>query len=141
MPQAVSGFNLLEALIVLLVLSLVSTLSVPPLLEASSRLRLLMAARELASVLRLAKFYAIRHSAHVAVRFQAGPAGGVSFALYRDSDGDGVRTSDIDAGVDPRVTPDRRLAYLGGSVRFGFPAGPVPLDHSSWKKRPTEWTF
>ena len=52
----------------------------------------------------------------------------VTFALYRDGDGDGVSTADIGPGVDPEVGRRRRLAHLGSDVRLGFPPGRPPPD-------------
>ncbi len=62
------------------------------------------------------------------VKFRPQPRRGVTFTLYRDGDGDGVRTADIRTGVDPALQPPRRLTHLGGGVRFGFPPGPAPRD-------------
>jgi len=42
--------------------------------------------------------------------------------------GNGVRTTEIDAGVDPQLTPLRWFAYLGPHVSLGFPPGIVPRD-------------
>ena len=47
------------------------------------------------------------------------------------ADGDGVLTKDINAGVDPAVTPAIRLSQLGRGLGLGFPPGPPPPDPSS----------
>ena len=59
----------------------------------------------------------------------------MQWALYRDGDGDGVRSDDITAGTDPRVTPLRRLAHLGAGVRLGFPPDVVPRDPGDPRRR------
>lgn len=97
--------------------------TVPPILDASRRLRLATAAAEVSRVLHLARSHAVRHSAHVGVRFSPDPATGrVTWTLYRDGDGDGVRSPDVARGIDPPVGPaERTLAHFGRGVRFGFP--------------------
>ncbi len=121
------GFQLIELVIVLALAAILTTLAVPPLLSASSELRLQLAAYELVGVLRTARAFAVLRSANVAVKFRTGPKG-VTFSLYRDGDGDGVLNRDIDAGTDPEVAPARPLVYVGGGVKFGFPPGAAPRD-------------
>lgn len=107
----------------------------PPLLEATARTRVRLAAAEVAGVLYEARSYAVLHSANVAVKFRAGGDGGVDWSLYRDADGDGVLNQDIESGVDPRVGPARQLAHLGRQVRVGFPPGPAPRDPGDPRRR------
>lgn len=126
-----NGFQLVELLVALAVLGSLLTLGAPPLLRTSGDLRLHLAAQELAGALKLARSYAVRHSANVAVKFRTGTDGQVTFTLYRDGDGDGVLTRDIDSGVDPEVGRPRRLSNLGRGFGFGFPPGPPPPDPSS----------
>jgi type II secretory pathway pseudopilin PulG len=125
------GFQLVELIVVLALLACLLTFGVPPLLQSAADLRLRMAAGELVGVLRTAKAYAIRHDANVAVKFRTGKDGSVTFTLYRDADGDGVLTKDINAGVDPAASPAIRLSQLGRRLGFGFPPGPPPSDPSS----------
>lgn len=125
------GFSLAELLAVLALLGTLLTLAAPPLLRISGDLRVRLAAEELVQVLRLARAYAVRNSANVAVKFRTSKDGAVTFTLYRDGDGDGVLTRDIDKGVDPQVGPPRRLSNLGRGVGFGFPPGPPPTDPGS----------
>jgi type II secretory pathway pseudopilin PulG len=131
MNSSMKGFQLAELTVVLAVLAFLVTLGAPPLLRASGDLRLRLAADELVSVLRLARSWAVRHSANVAVKFRTDRDGTVTFTLYRDGDGDGVLNRDIDAGVDPQVEPPRRLSNLGRGFGFGFPPGPPPPDPGS----------
>ena len=125
------GFTLLELLVTLAVLVSLLAIGAPPLLQISGDLRLRLAADELVAVLQTARVYAVRHSANVAVKFRTAPHGEVTFTLYRDGDGDGVLTRDIDSGVDPQVSPPQRLSQLGRGFGFGFPPGPPPRDPSS----------
>lgn len=122
------GATLLELMVVLAIVAVVAATTAPSLLRLSRSLRLSMAANEVVGVLRLARSSAIQNSTNVGVKFRVDDHGRVGFALYRDGDGDGVRTGDIESGVDLEVTAGRTLAHLGGHVRFGFPAGIVPRD-------------
>lgn len=135
MRRRAAGFNLLETLVVLAILGLVAAAGLPGLLRWSSAQRVRLAATEIAGTLRTARAYAVRHSARVAVKFRTDDQGAVTFTLYRDGNGDGVRTRDIERGVDPRVEPPRRLAHLGRAVRFGFPPGPAPRDPGDPRRR------
>jgi type II secretory pathway pseudopilin PulG len=121
------GFQLLELTAVLAITSLLALITVPGLLRASARLRVDAAARELVSVMRHSRSYAVRHSAYVGLKFytdQPQPTWG----LYRDGDGDGLRSDDIADGTDPPVEPVRPLRHFGARVGFGFRPGQPPTD-------------
>ena len=122
------GFQLFELLIVLTILGLLGTAGIPRVLDWTRSLKEDLAAHELVGALRLARSYAIRHSAKVGLKFRPGKGSRVTFTLYRDGDGDGVRTVDIDSGVDPPVGLSRELVHFGSQARFGFPPGYVPRD-------------
>ena len=125
---AARGFSLLDLLVTLVVIAIAAALGVPELFRSSERLRLALGAGEIASSLRMARLYALRHSANVAIKFATAADGVVTYALFRDDDGDGVRTADIEGGVDPQVEPWRPLDNLGRGVGFGFPPGALPPD-------------
>jgi type II secretory pathway pseudopilin PulG len=129
------GFQLLEALVCLAALGLLLTLAAAPLLRLSAATRVRAAAAEMAGVLRTAKSHAIARSANVGVKFRTRADHTVVWTLYRDGDGDGVLSADIDAGIDPAVSPEQRLAEFGNTVRFGFPPGPAPRDPSDPRRR------
>lgn len=127
-PHSQSGFQLLELLVGLVILGLFATLLTPALLRSSAGLRVRLAATEIAGVLRRARSTAIVRSAKVAVKFRTRGDGRVTYTLYRDGDGDGVLTRDIDRGIDPPVTAPRALVHVGADVHFGFPPGPPPRE-------------
>lgn len=135
MRASEQGFNLLELLVILAILAILLAIAAPPLFELSGDLRVRLAAQDLLGTLRLARAYAIRHSANVAVRFDEDDSGRVTFALYRDGDGDGVLNKDIAAGVDPELVRPRLLAHFGRGVAFGFPPGPPARDPGSPSRR------
>lgn len=130
-----AGFQLIELIVVLALLTLLLTWWVPQLLTMSRRLRVEMAAHELMSALRTARSTAVRRGANVGVKFHVEESGRVLYGLYRDGDGDGVRTRDIERGVDPAEGPLRELVHLGAHVGFGFPDGPAPRDPGNPRRR------
>lgn len=121
------GFTLLELLAVLAILAVVMALGVPAILDATARLRVNLAAVEAATTLRLARMTAVRSRTYVAVRF-ARHDGVVTWAMYGDGDGDGVRARDVRSGVDPELQAPLALRRTGGSVRLGFPPGKPPRN-------------
>lgn len=130
-----AGYTLVDLVVTLAVLALGATLAAPPLLRASSGLVTRLAAQEIAVTLAHARAYAIRHSTKVGLKFRVAADGSVTWALYRDGDSDGVRTADIDSGVDPRLTPVRSLVHFGRTARLGFPDGAAPSDPSDPRRR------
>lgn len=125
-----AGFTLVDLVVTLAVLSLAATLAAPPLLRASSGLVTRLAAEEVAVALEQARAFSIRHSMKVGLKFHVAADGAVAWALYRDGDGDGVRTNDIESGTDPRLTTRRSLVHFGRTARLGFPDGEAPRDPS-----------
>jgi type II secretory pathway pseudopilin PulG len=130
-----NGWTLLECVTGAALAGLLLTIGLPPLLRASGELRLRAATREITSTLRLARSWAIRHSMNAAVKFRTAADGTVTYALYRDGDGDGVLNRDITAGIDPEVMAPRPLANIGRDVRFGFPPGKPPRDPGDPRRR------
>ncbi len=128
------GFQMVQMIVSAALVLLTATLVVPPLLRLAGSGRVSLATGELTGVLRLARAHAVRHSTHVGVKFVI-EGERVRWALYRDGDGDGVRTRDIDSGVDPPMGPLHELAHLGRHVRFGFPPGPPPRDPGDPSRR------
>jgi type II secretory pathway pseudopilin PulG len=129
------GFSLAELVVNLTLITLVAAIGVPPALELASGLRLHLAAQELGGTLRLARSEAARRGFNVAVKFRPGTAGGTTYTLYRDGNGNGVLNADINSGADPAVSQPRPLQYLGSRMHFGFPAGRRVRDPSA----PRQW--
>jgi hypothetical protein len=125
-----AGFSLIELLVFLAVFGTVTTLGLPPFANWLAGLRVELAAGEVAGALQMARLYAVRHHRNVAVKFRTGADGTVTWSLYRDGDGDGVRNRDLDRGIDPEERAERPLGHFGVVARFGFPPGPLPRDPS-----------
>ncbi|MCP5109820.1 MAG: hypothetical protein GY953_03175, partial [bacterium] len=123
-----AGQTLLELLLRLAIVGIATAFSVPPLFNLVAGLRVELAAGEIAGALQMARLYAVRSNVNVAVKFRTDAGGQVTYTLYKDGDGDGVRSRDIDSGTDPEERAERPLAHLGRDVRFGFPPGPAPRE-------------
>jgi prepilin-type N-terminal cleavage/methylation domain-containing protein len=128
------GASLVELLLVLAIAGILIGLGTPPLLEASRRQRLNLAAAEVRSSFALARALAIRHGVNAAVKFQV-LDGKLAFTLFRDGDGDGVLNADIRSGVDPPHGPPHFLVIAGSDIRFGFPPGRAPRDPGDPSRR------
>jgi type II secretory pathway pseudopilin PulG len=129
-----AGYQLLEAIVGTAIVMIMAGLLMPPLLRLADGRRVRLAAAELTGILRQARSNAIRYNCNVGVKFLVDDDR-VRWALYRDGDGDGVRTRDIDSGVDPPLGLPRTLTHLGRHVRFGFPPGQPPRDPGDPRRR------
>lgn len=123
------GFTLIELLVVLAILAVVMTFAVPAVLDATARMRVNLAAVEAATALRLARMTAVRSRTYVAIRFERHD-GVLTWAMYGDGDGDGVRARDIRSGIDPELQAPLPVRRTGASVHLGFPPGKPPRDPS-----------
>lgn len=121
------GFQLLHLLVALTAAGILAVTAVPALFHWTASLRTRLAAGEVSTALYLTRSAAVRHGAYVGVKFRV-DGDRYTYRLYRDGDGDGVRTADIEDGTDPPLGPPQLMRHLGAGVRFGFPPGPPPTD-------------
>lgn len=136
MSDSREGASLLELLVFLIIFGIVSAVSLPMILHSAARIRVELAAQEIAGVLHLARISAVRGNAKVAVKFGTAPSGQVTYALYRDANGNGVRNREIVSGLDPEIRPPVVLSHFGRRVRFGFPRDVTPpRDPGNARKR------
>jgi len=129
------GFQLLELMVALAVGALLLSMVAPPVMRLSGELRLRLAAEEVVAAMRIARSTAVLRCANVALKFRPRADGRSTWALYRDGDGDGVVTKDIEKGVDPQIAPPVRLEQIGDRVRFGFPPGRPARDPGNPRAR------
>jgi hypothetical protein len=112
-----------------------TAVAIPETLTTIDASRALAAARYVSSRAALARMQAVTRSATVAVRFDRDDVG-FRLASYADGNYNGVRTRDIEAGVDKVVDPSVRLFELFPGVDFalvidGIAGDPIQLGASA----------
>jgi prepilin-type N-terminal cleavage/methylation domain-containing protein len=113
------GFTILELLFVIAIAGTLTTIAVPQGLRALDDFRTRAAARYLAQRIADARLSAIRRSASHGLRFEpASPDYRVS--LVADGNGNGLRTSEIQRGIDRPLTEPELLGWHFPDVIFGI---------------------
>ena len=128
------AYTLMELIVIGTIVSLLAAVTWPWMYGWSGYLRVRLAAGEVAGALAQARMAAIRHSCRVAVRFETVDDGEVRMTLYRDKDGDGVLSRDINRGVDSVYKKQRPLQGFDKRIRFGFLAGEAPVEIGSRRR-------
>ena len=122
-----NGYSLLEMLMAITLMVIVGGAAIPLANSSIDRSRAAGAAGYVAGRMTVARFEAVRRSAHVAIRFLA-QSDGYSLQTYVDGNRNGVRTSDIVSGIDVPITAIERLSYHFTGVEFGIHAGVTGID-------------
>ena len=125
-----AGYSLIELMFGLGLAATLGAVAIPQFRTGVDDLRAAGAARYLTTKLRQVRMEAVTRSKDVALQFVRGPTG-YTFAVYVDENGDGVRTRDIQSGMDRRITPIERLPDLVGGVDFGVLPGLPPVESGS----------
>jgi prepilin-type N-terminal cleavage/methylation domain-containing protein len=113
------GFTILELLFVIAIAGTLTAIAVPQGLRALDDFRTRAAARYLAQRIADARLSAIRRSASHGLRFEpASPDYRVS--LVADGNGNGLRTSEIQRGIDRPLTEPELLGWHFPDVTFGI---------------------
>ena len=121
------GFTALELLLAVAIAITVAAIAVPLTSDALDQIRTGMAARYLEGRIMDARMHAIRRSTSVALRFEA-EADDYRFAEYFDGNGNGVRSAEISAGIDPELAPRQFLRDQFAGLSFGLPANIPDID-------------
>jgi prepilin-type N-terminal cleavage/methylation domain-containing protein len=121
------GFTLLEVLLAGAIVATVLSMSVPLTTSALDEMRTSMAARYLEGRIMNARMLAVKRSASVALRFEA-VGRGYAIAEYADGNGNGVRSTEIAAGIDPPLAPRQLLHEQFPTVVFGLRANVPDVD-------------
>ena len=124
------GYSLVELMFATALVATMSALTVPGVLATIDDMRTIGAARYMSARLQRARMEAVARSASVALRFVQTPDG-YGYAVYVDGNGNGVRTSDIQRGLDREVMPLERLPDLFRGVDFGVLPGLPPVESGS----------
>jgi len=129
MPRQLSdGHSLVELLFAAGLVATVGGIAVPQMLAGLDENRALAATRYLSGRLYRARAEAVMRSADVAMRFVPAHDGGYRFAMYVDGNRNGIRTADIERGVDRRLGAMERLGDSFKGVDFGVNPGLPPVD-------------
>jgi type IV fimbrial biogenesis protein FimT len=121
------GFTLIELLLVVALTTVLVGIAVPVGGAAIDDLRTAAAARYLAGRIAASRMDAISRSRAVALRFQPSLPD-YQFGAFVDGNGNGVRSTDIVAGVDAPVGSPRRLSDDFSNVHFGLEIGMPDVD-------------
>lgn len=123
------GFSLLEVLLVTSIVATLAAVSIPVTAGALDELRTSMAARYLEARIMNARATSVKRSARIGLRFE--PAGNdCRIGEYVDGNGNGVRASDIAAGLDLEIAPVEFIGGLFPGVGFGLHSGVPDIDGS-----------
>jgi type II secretory pathway pseudopilin PulG len=123
------GYTLIELLFLISVVATVSAVAIPATRDAIDELRTAMAARSLSARLMYARIDAVKRSASVALRFE--PVGDdYRVTTVVDGNGNGVRSLEIQSGVDVPLTIAGRLRDQFPGIQFGFLPGVPDADGS-----------
>jgi hypothetical protein len=123
-PSFHRGFSSLELVVVLALGAAFVTATAAGAFQLQASLAIRSAAAEVAAAFFRARTYALTRGVTVALKFR-NDGGRYEWSLYRDGNGNGVRTSEIASGVDRSL--GLALPWLRGDVRPGILRdSPVP---------------
>lgn len=126
------GLTLFEILIILAVVSITLTVSLPALNSFLTRSALVTASHEFLYTMRGIRQMAITRNRYVGVKFTF-ENGTLYYGVFMDGDADGIRTADIRRGIDPMVKPFTPMQFSHGRIRPGILNEEIP-DISEKKK-------
>jgi type II secretory pathway pseudopilin PulG len=127
---SIPGYSLLELLFATGLMTTLAGMALPVMLAGLDEARTLGGVRYVSARLQRARMDAVARSANTAVRFVRTGAS-YAFGVYVDGNGDGVRTFDIQRGVDTAMLPDERLPDQFPGVEFGTLPNLPPVDSST----------
>jgi prepilin-type N-terminal cleavage/methylation domain-containing protein len=131
--RAQRGFSALELLFVVSLIAALAAMAIPLTSNTIDAMRTSMAASYLEARIASARIRAVRHSTRVALRFEPSRED-YAIAEYTDGNGNGIRTADIAAGIDPRLAQPQTLGEMFPGVSFGLLAG-IPGEDDSGDER------
>jgi prepilin-type N-terminal cleavage/methylation domain-containing protein len=121
------GFTILELLFAIAIAGTLTVMAVPQSLRALDDFRAHSATRYLAQRLMTARFEAIRRSTAHGLRFESTGAD-YRLSLVADGNRNGLRTADIQSGIDRTLSPPERLESHFAGVAFGIVEGVPDAD-------------
>ena len=124
------GFTLVELLFVTAIAGGLAAIAIPQLLSGLDDFRTRAAARHLAQQLARARTEAVKRSTFVGLRFEPGPTD-YTITVVQDGDGNGIRTVDLQNGVDRVLSTPDVLGWHFRDVVFGLLPGVPDADGQS----------
>ena len=121
------GFTILELLFAIAITGTLAAIAVPQSLRTLDDFRTRSAAQYVARKLGAARFQAIRRARPHGLRFEPA-AGDYRFALVSDGNGNGIRTPELQSGVDRTLSEPDTLAWHFRDVQFGILEGIPDAD-------------
>jgi prepilin-type N-terminal cleavage/methylation domain-containing protein len=115
-----SGYTITELLTVIAIIGMFSAIAMPGWLTLQRHAAVRAAAEELQSVFRGARMRAIASGRNVGVRFTKSGTDWM-YALYDDRNGNGIKTAEINSGVDKIIARPKRVL---NTVRYANIAAP-----------------
>ena len=124
------GYSLLELILVLGLIATIAGVTTPNILARLDDIHTLGAVRYTSGRLQQARMDAVARSVNTAMRvIRTGNS--YSVGIYADGNGDGVRTSDIQRGIDGQIQREERLSDQFPGVEFDALPGLPAVDPSS----------
>ena len=121
------GYTVIELMFALGLSVTLGAVATPQLLTTVDDVRAAGAVRYLTTRLQRARMEAVLRSTDVGLQFAATGSTYIITA-YRDGNANGIRTRDIQRGVDPPIGSAERLPDLFAGVDFGARPGLPPVD-------------
>jgi type II secretory pathway pseudopilin PulG len=125
-----NGYSAIELLFVLGIAATTAGIAIPRTLAALDDIRTIGAVRYLASRIHQARMEAVVRSRSAGIRFAPSGAS-YSYAVFVDGNANGVRSSEIQAGVDVQVHAGERLPDHFAGVDFGALPGLPAVEPAS----------
>ena len=116
------GYSLIELMVAVSLITIVGGLAAARVLAPVDHARGYAAARYLAGRLGLARVTAVSRGTAIALRFDQEPRG-ITFSVFQDGNGNGIRSADITAGIDALIAGATALSDQFPGVEIGLIPG------------------
>ncbi len=122
-----SGYSVSELVAVMAILAIVAILAAPAASEISRQLAIRAASNEVAAIFTRARHMAAFKRRDIGIRWTAAD-GDVTFAIYEDTNGNGVLSEEIRTGTDRLVAEPVSMKGRYPGITFSFLPGFAALD-------------
>ena len=124
------GMSLIELLFVVSLTGTLAAIAIPISTSTVDDFRARSAARHVAQQVARLRAEAVKRSAFVGLRFEA-TGSDYTYTTYLDGNANGIRTADITAGPDPRLSGPETIAWNFPGIRFGIAPGVPDADNQA----------